>query len=461
MKARSFAACASGLLLAITASTAFAQFPFFATSSGGKPTLAPLLKQVTPAVVSIIVDGHAQVSNGLPFNDPLLQRFFNIPDQPQAVPQQGAGSGVIIDAKNGYILTNNHVIADADKVTVYLKDKRQFQAKIVGSDEGTDIALLKIDADNLSELTLGDSDTLQVGDFVVAIGNPFALGQTVTSGIVSALGRGGINPEGYEDFIQTDASINPGNSGGALVDLNGQLVGINSAIIAPSGGNVGIGFAVPSNMAAAVVKQLLEYGEVRRGMLGVTIEDLSPELAAGLGLDIKQGAVVRCVQPDSPADKAGLEAGDVITQVGGHDVAGSSDLRNKIGLTPMGSTVDLTFMRNGARKNASATIAKASSLQSSACGDGGAPIQRLDGAEFRDLGPSDPQYRHVQGVVVASVEQGSAAEMSGLMAGDIITAVNYRPVSNVQELSAAIAQQSRGIGLSIVRGQTRLFLTIQ
>jgi serine protease DegQ len=463
MKARSLIRfqLASGVLLAVLASSAFAQLPFFDGKSDGRPTLAPLLQKVTPAVVSIVVEGHVQVQTGAPFNDPFLQRFFGVPDQPQTVPQEGAGSGVIIDAENGYVLTNNHVIANADKVMVYLKDKREYDAKVIGSDEGTDIALLKIDADNLTELELGDSDMLQVGDFVLAIGNPFGLGQTVTSGIVSALGRSGINPEGYEDFIQTDASINPGNSGGALIDLDGELVGINSAIIAPAGGNVGIGFAVPSNMAASVVNQLLDYGKVRRGLLGVEIGDLEPDLAKSLNLDVQQGAVVHSVQPDSPAERADLQPGDVIVQYDGEDVRGASDLRNKVGLDTPGSTVALTYIRDGNRHTVNVTIGEANGATASALGGGGQTIDKLQGAEFRNLAPGDPQYRQVQGVLVASVAQGSPAERRGLMQGDVITAVNYRAVTSVDELTSAIANTSGAFGLGILRDGRPVFVVIR
>ena len=447
-----------GLLLALAGGAASAQLPFFGSDENGKPTLAPLLREVTPAVVNIAVESRVPAAANPLFNDPLFERFFGfqIPQQ-QPQPRVGAGSGVIIDAGEGYVLTNHHVIANADRVTVTLTDGREFDAEVIGSDQGTDIGLLRIDGTDLTALRLGNSDTLEVGDFVLAIGNPFGLGQTVTSGIVSALGRGGLNAGSYEDFIQTDASINPGNSGGALVDLEGQLVGINSAIIAPAGGNVGIGFAVPSNMAKAVVDQLLEHGEVRRGVLGVTISDLLPGLAEGLGVDVARGAVIGEVVEGSAADRAGLQPGDVIIEFDGDDVDGSADLRNKVGLIRAGTTVDMTYIRDGEPHEISVTIGEGTALVA----DGGETIEQLRGAEFRTLGPGDPQYGRVTGVLVARVEQNSPAALRGLMAGDIITAVNNRwAVRNVEELANLLRQASGSFGLNVVRDGRRLFIIV-
>ncbi|MGE0153863.1 MAG: Do family serine endopeptidase [Reyranellaceae bacterium] len=321
------------------------------------PSLAPLVKTVTPAVVNISVVSTMRVEENPLYRDPFFRRFFNVPDQPQAQQRQAAGSGVIVDAGRGYVMTNNHVVARADKIAVTLKDGRTLNAKLIGTDPGTDIAVLQIPAENLTALPLGDSGQLEVGDYVVAIGNPFGLGQTVTSGIVSALGRSGLRIEGYEDFIQTDASINPGNSGGALVDLRGRLVGINTAIIAPSGGNVGIGFAVPINMARAVFDQLVEYGKVQRGRVGVQVQDVTPEIAAAIGMKQPTGALIARVEPNSPAAKAGLKQGDVVLEVNGTTVRNSSDLRNRIGLVRIGEKVDVTYRRNEDERSTSMRVA--------------------------------------------------------------------------------------------------------
>src|SRR5690606_22571443 len=323
-------------------------------------------ESVTPAVVNIAVRSQSAVpTNSNPLlNDPFFRRFFNVPEGQQSEPRmretQSVGSGVIIDAGEGYILTNHHVVDKATEVMVILQDKRRVQAELVGSDAGTDIALLKVEADNLVAIPRSHSDTVRVRDFVMAIGNPLGLGQTVTTGLVSALGRStGIIAEGYEDFIQTDASINPGNSGGALVDYNGRLVGINSAIIAPAGGNVGIGFAVPINMAMAIVDQLVEFGEVRRGLLGVMITDLTPDVVEALDLNVAAGAVVSAVNPGSPAEKAGIEAGDVIIGVNGQSIVSDTDLRNTIGLMREGSDVKIELIRDGRRRTVDATIGSA------------------------------------------------------------------------------------------------------
>jgi Do/DeqQ family serine protease len=339
---------------------AAAPLPLLAASpiigpDGQIPTLAPLLKEVTPAVVNIAVKGHVTVENPL-LRDPFFRRFFDIPEGPIQREVQAAGSGVIVDARAGYVITNNHVIENADEIVVTLKDKRQLEARLIGTDPGTDIAVLQIEAPDLVGVPFGDSDRLEVGDFVIAIGNPFGLGQTVTSGIVSALGRSGLGIESYESFIQTDASINPGNSGGALIDLRGELIGINTAIVGPAGGNVGIGFAVPINMARSVMEQLVAHGEVRRGRLGVQVQDLTPDIAEALRVGVDGGAVIGRVEPDSPARRAGLQPGDVIIAVDGVSIQSSSDLRNRVGLIPVGTTVRLTILRNGAEQTVDVRI---------------------------------------------------------------------------------------------------------
>ncbi|SLN37210.1 Periplasmic serine endoprotease DegP precursor [Roseovarius litorisediminis] len=427
----------------------------------GLPTLAPLLAEVTPAVVNISVESSRSVEMNPLFNDPFFRRFFDLqppPQQPQRRQQMSAGSGVIIDAEKGYVLTNHHVVENGDRITVTLKDRRQFDAELVGSDPGTDVALVKIDAENLTALDLGDSDRLQVGDYVLAIGNPFGLGQTVTSGIVSALGRSGLNIEGYEDFIQTDASINPGNSGGALVTLDGRLVGVNTAIIAPSGGNVGIGFAVPANMAKAVVDQLIEFGEVQRGLLGVTIQDFTPDLGQALGIEAGAGAVVTQVEPDSAAEAAGLQPGDLIVSVDGRPVAGSADLRSQIGLKRTGRSIEIGIIRNGERQTVVATLRRGPQGGPQAGGHG---LEWLSGADLRNLEPGDPLYGEMPGVLVVRLESDSRAARSGLEAGDIILAVNRVPVASVAELREQLAKVDRALALTIQRGSARIFLIMR
>lgn len=435
------------------AATAHAALPL--QSEQGLPTLAPLMERVTPAVVNISVLSRSPAEQNPLFRDPFFRRFFDLPERPQ--PQMSAGSGVIVDAEKGYVLTNYHVVENATEIVVTLKDRRRLKAKLVGSDRGTDIALLSIEAGNLTALPFGDSDTLRVGDFVAAIGNPFGLGQTVTSGIVSALGRSGINIEGYEDFIQTDASINPGNSGGALVNLNGELVGINTAIIGPSGGNVGIGFAVPSNMAHTVMDQLARYGAVRRGRLGIVIQDLTPDLAKRLGSSESEGAVITQVEPGSPADKASIRMGDVVVEVNGHHVRSSADLRNRIGLVRVGEKVELVIYRDGKRKTINAQVV----ADSSSAADSGVVERNLGGATFRDIEPGMPQYGRIAGVLVADVDTSSPAWQHGLRKADIVLAVNQQRVKNVEDLKQALATVERTISLELLRGTARLVLIIR
>jgi serine protease Do/serine protease DegQ len=325
-------------------------------AAGQIPSLAPVLREVTPGVVNIGVKAKARnVENPL-LNDPFFRRFFNLPPQQRERETQATGSGVIVDAAQGYVLTNNHVVEDADQIEVTTKDNRRFRAKLIGRDPDTDVAVLKIEGKGLTALQFGDSDRLEVGDFVLAIGNPFGLGQTVTSGIVSALGRSGLGIEGYEDFIQTDASINPGNSGGALVDLRGRLVGLNTAILAPGGGNIGIGFAVPINMAKSVMDQLTRYGEVKRGRIGIGIQELTPEIAQGMGLKRSDGAVIAKVEPSSSAERAGLRPGDVVLTVDGIPIKSATQLRNRIGLTRVGETVEMQIERKGEPRTVRAQI---------------------------------------------------------------------------------------------------------
>ena len=427
---------AAGALLA----AACAFVPAIAHAHDGKLTFAPVLKKVTPAVVNIEVVG--------------ARRSFSWP-RGRTFQSRGSGAGVVIDADEGHVVTNHHVIADADEITVVLEDRRTFEAELIGSDAATDIALLRIDADDLQALPLGDSEALAVGDFVVAVGNPFELGHTVTSGIVSALGRGGFSRQGYEDFIQTDAAINRGNSGGPLVDLDGRLVGINSSIITPSGANAGVGFAVPSNIVQVVTSQILEHGEVRRGQLGVMIANLRPEDSAALGLESVNGALVSEVMSGTAADDAGIEPGDVIVGLDGKEVVDSRDLRTRIALAPIGGEVDIDVVRDGERKTLEAVIGALESARASA---GAVPL--LAGAQWRNLSRDHELHGSVSGVELAEVAPDSPAWNAGLRTGDVIVRVNRRPVTSAQELEEALAE-SEVAGLLVQRGERRLFALVR
>ncbi len=437
-----------------------------AADARGLPTLAPLVTQVTPAVVNVSVVTRAPVEDNPLFRDPFFRRFFNLPDQQQRQ-EQAAGSGVIVDAARGYILTNNHVIKDAEQIIVTLKDRRQFPAKLVGTDPGTDIAVLQISAPDLT--------ALRIGDYVLAIGNPFGIGQTVTSGIISALGRSGLSMEGYEDFIQTDASINPGNSGGALVNLRGELIGINSAIIGPAGGNVGIGFAVPSAMARAVMGQILRYGEVRRGRLGIETTDVPAEAQRRLRLPSLDGALINNVQSGSPAERAGLRAGDVVTTLNGRPIRNSAELRARLGLTPIGDEVEFGVIREGGApqgdslRSAQRIRARIAAPQTSGGGEAQA-VAQLPGLRVVEIERGSPLFQRLRGggLVVVAVDSDSRALQAGFRTGDIIYAVNRRRVQTLAEFQKLLhaAQQAplggaRGYAISLLRGDFNLTIIVR
>jgi serine protease Do/serine protease DegQ len=396
---------------------------------------------VTPAVVNIAVLQRSPEEQNPLMRDPFFRRFFGGPQQSE--PQIAAGSGVIVDAKNGFVVTNAHVVKDAREVLVTLKDNRRLPARLVGADAGTDIAVLRVEPKNLVEVRFGDSDALQVGDFVIAIGNPFGLGQTATSGIVSALGRSGLSMEGYEHFIQTDASINPGNSGGALVNLRGELVGINTAIIGPAGGNVGIGFAVPVVLAHAVMQQLVKFGEVKRGRLGVSMTDV----VGG------EGATIAEVQSDSPAAKAGLRKGDVVIGLNGRPVRGAAELRARLGVVPVGETIELQVQRGGEKRTLKAQVGPIESGAS-----GGEAVQQLAGAVFQEVSRSGLPGRD-RAVLVTGVKPESPAYRHGLRPGDLIIGVNSRRVTSVKELTAALRTRG-GVQLNVLRGDNMLSIPV-
>jgi len=423
------------------------------------PSLAPMLAQVTPAVVNISTEGHVELRTNPLFNDPFFRRFFNVPNMPQSRKTQSLGSGVIVDANRGLVLTNNHVIANADQISVRLTDGRRFSAKLVGTDPETDVAVIQIKATGLVGLPLADSERLRVGDFVVAIGNPFGLGQTVTSGIVSALARSGLGITGYEDLIQTDASINPGNSGGALVTLKGELAGINTAIYSQSGGNIGIGFAIPINMAQQVMEQLVKFGEIKRGYLGAEMQNLDPELAAAFGLSGRSGAVLVTILPDSPAQRAGLRAGDVVTKVNGKAVRDAADLRNQIGLMRVGDGVQLEFVRDGKAMKASAQVGARGSKEAQA--NSGIRNPRLAGVSVADLDENSPVYGQVNGVQVTQVTNGTAAWKAGLRDGDVILSVNRVEVPDVDSFVMLVGQTKGQLLLGVLRGNRTALLVIK
>jgi Do/DeqQ family serine protease len=423
---------------------------------GPLPSLAPLVEEVAPAVVNIAVTGRVPLTGEI--TDPLLERFFG--DRlPRERDLRGEGSGVIVDARQGYLLTNHHVIDNADEITVTLSDNRTFQATVVGSDADSDLAVLQIDADGLSDIPFGSVDDLRVGDYVVAIGNPLGFENTVTSGIVSGLGRSGISPDpndtSYQDFIQTDASINVGNSGGALVNLRGELIGINSAIISQTGGNIGIGLSIPADMAIAVMQQLIEFGAVRRGFLGVTMRTVTQAVAEDMSLTVTSGAMVTEVLENSAAETAGIRTGDVLVGVNGNPIANSNELRNRIGLMLPGDEVDIDLVRDGSRMT-----------QTTILGLRPPPVELVSATDVEDDSLFDgvvlieTQFGGLAGLVVASIEPDSLAASQGLTEGDLITGINRRRVRTIAE-ARAIVDESSSVWAQVRRGDREVLIQLR
>ena len=431
--------------------TSNAALPFFSTDKGEVPSLAPMLDKATPAIVSISVEGTQISRQRVP---EMFKNYFGGKDeQVQERPFKGLGSGVIIDAKEGYVVTNNHVVDNADEIIVKLTDGREFKAKKLGADEQSDIALLKIEPDALAAMPLANSDELRVGDFVVAIGNPFGLNQTVTSGIVSALGRSGLNIGGYENFIQTDAAINRGNSGGALVSLRGELVGINTAIFGPNGGNVGIGFAIPSNMMKNLVDQIIEFGEVRRGLLGILGQDIDSGLADAMNLEVNQGAFVSEVVQESAAEKGGIKAGDIITEINGRSVASFQELRAKVASRGAGAKLELTVLRKGKREKVNVVLGDAT--QNLVVAKEIHPA--LEGATLTN----GKTQQGDNGIVISELESRSPAARIGLQDGDVIIGINRKKVDTIVQLRTELEDAKGVIALNVKRGISSLYLVIR
>ncbi|SUW65256.1 Periplasmic serine endoprotease DegP precursor [Buttiauxella agrestis] len=464
---------ALGPVSAIAAETASS-----ATAAQPLPSLAPMLEKVMPSVVSINVEGSTTVNTprmgrnfqqffgdnspfcqeGSPFqSSPFCQGGGGADDGSQGGGQQqkfaALGSGVIIDAAKGYVVTNNHVVDNATKIQVSLSDGRKFDAKVVGKDPRSDIALLQLqDPKNLTAIKMADSDALRVGDYTVAIGNPYGLGETVTSGIVSALGRSGLNIENYENFIQTDAAINRGNSGGALVNLNGELIGINTAILAPDGGNIGIGFAIPSNMVKNLTAQMVEFGQVKRGELGIMGTELNSELAKAMKVDAQRGAFVSQVMPNSSAAKAGIKAGDVVVSMNGKAISSFAALRAEVGSMPVGSKLTLGLLRDGKPVSVNLELQQSSQTQV----DSSTIFTGIEGAEM-----SNRSGKGEKGVIVNNVKGNTPAARIGLKKGDIIIGVNQQQVNNIAELRKILDTKPSVMALNIQRGDTTIYLLMQ
>jgi len=445
-------ALALSIGLSLSASwPAAAVIPSQVPGQAALPSLAPMLEKVLPAVVSVQVEGTAVQSQRIPEE---LKKYFGDDAPDQAQPFEGLGSGVVIDAAKGYVLTNNHVISHADKISVQMNDGREFDAKLIGGDDQSDIALLQLqNPTGLTQIAIADSDKLRVGDFAVAVGNPFGLGQTATSGIISALGRSGLNLEGLENFIQTDASINRGNSGGALLNLNGELIGINTAILAPGGGSVGIGFAIPSNMARTLAQQLIDFGEVKRGLLGIKGTEMSADIAKAFNLNVQRGAFVSEVLPNSGSAKAGVKSGDVIVSLNDKPLSSFAELRSRIATTEPGATVKLGILRDGKPMDVQVTLDKSTS--SSASAEMIAPA--LQGATL-----SDGQLKDgTKGITLDSVEKSSPAAQAGLHENDVIIGVNRVRVQSIAEMRKVLAGKPTVIALQIVRGNDTLYILLR
>jgi Do/DeqQ family serine protease len=458
----------------VTAEPAIQPVQFFGQSSSqsamsfdaqrGVLTMAPLLERVTPAVVSINTEVEERERDELSEREQMLERFFGgrLPGSNQ--PRPGLGSGVIVDAGEGLILTNNHVIDGADRINVTLEDRRRFEAEVVGTDPASDIALLKIDANDLTALRVANSEDVRVGDYVIAVGNPFGLSSTVTSGIVSALGRDQRGGDTYSDYIQTDAAINPGNSGGALVNSKGELIGINTAIISRSGSNAGIGFAVPTRIARNVMDQIQEFGEVRRGRIGVLIGNVTPEIREGLGLASLNGALVSDVVKDSPAEKAGLREGDVVIAFNGEDVIDSSDLRNAVGLLSPGADADITYLRDGRRRTTRITVEareETREVLDESATDDIPSMESFSGATITDI-PEDLELADGNdGVFVSAVRSGSRAARSGLRRGDVIRRINRTDIDDLRDFEDFLEDNDGPYALVVERDGQTAFLGVR
>jgi Do/DeqQ family serine protease len=428
--------------------------------SAGVPSLAPMLEDVTPTVVNIYTISKAEEKTQQ-IDDPFLRKFFNIPGQQKSRKKNraGLGSGVIINSKKGYIITNNHVIAKAKDIKVKLQDGREFKATLVGSDPASDVAVIKISPDKLHAIKFSDSDKLRVGDFVVAIGNPFGIGQTVTSGIVSALGRSGLGIEAYENFIQTDASINPGNSGGALVNLKGELIGINTAIIGSRGGSgsVGIGLAIPVNMALDITKQLIEYGKVRRGYLGVSAQDLTNDLSKAFGIKANRGAIITQVLKDSPADLAGMSIGDVVIKINNENVQNASAMRNKIGLLQLNSIITMEINRKGKIITTKVKITEPKISKN----DGIKINLRLQGIVFSRILENMPEYGKITGIKIIKMRKDSVAFAAGIRPNDVILSINNIPVQEIQDLEIVAGKNDSEIVVHVQRKNRTAFILLK